>query len=200
LPGDWKEIETKNLKETMKKRDIEKMIDDRVRPLEERLGMRGEPIYWDKIPAKYQWAANDSDGSLWVYASEPGVPHGCCRRWYAYLYAAKEGATEIKPKTERGCPNWKDTLVRRPEPKSVPEPGVDWGTIPVWCRWVAMDKRGCWYAYSVKPRISDHTSDCWSVPGNVSSDALVLMPASLSPDHRGLSWDRTLCERPGSVQ
>ncbi len=250
-------------------KDIERIVDRRLKQvLEKGMGCVADhdrEIDWDRVPAGYDWVAQDSDGSLCAYEEHPFPSN---RYWFGSVYVRLRDGV---PGTF--TPNWKETLVRRPEPKPEPAPEIDWSrapdwaqfaamdknekwfwyeekpvptspafwgksigskclraepqprphpghwresvvqrpkhmarpeidwkTIPVWCDWVAMDENGRWYAYAVKPYISDRVSDRWSVPGSGSCDVLVRIPASLSPDSRGLSWRDTLCERPGSCQ
>ena len=66
---------------------------------------------------------------------------------------------------------------------------IPWEDYPTWCNWVAMDKNGLWFAYSIEPRCIDAT-DRWTVGG------AYFIPSEYAPKGFSGDWKESKFERP----
>jgi hypothetical protein len=73
----------------------------------------------------------------------------------------------------------------------IDKPVIDWATMPVWAKFVAMDKGGKWYLHTSKPLI-DEDFYYW----NAKLDGIAnLIPIQYYPKWEG-DWRNSLIERP----
>ena len=67
-------------------------------------------INWDNVHSKFNYLAQDADGSAWLYAEKPQINHSS--HWSVVLggHAKADSHASYDP----GTCDWKDSLVERP--------------------------------------------------------------------------------------
>lgn len=92
-------------------------------------------IDWDAVPAWANWAAQDADGSVWVFERRP-VANAIREAWDEISI---DGRVDKMPATAPTSAIWTATLTRRADadPRT-----VDWDKAPAWAQWVVMEVDG----------------------------------------------------------
>ena len=67
-------------------------------------------INWDNVHSKFNYLAQDADGSAWLYAEKPQINHSS--HWSAVLGGPAKADSHAS--YDPGTCDWKDSLVERP--------------------------------------------------------------------------------------
>jgi transcription elongation factor Elf1 len=131
---------------------------------------------WSKAPEWAKWWAVDADGEAFWYELEPSRGFSC---FSGTGDTRRAGVVDVE--------DWRETLTARPEPKH-PLANLDWGRLPDWAKWVAVDSSGEAYCYEREPK---KLYASWDTPGNMWSLYEV--------DLDGFDWKQTKLQRPEGV-
>ena len=67
-------------------------------------------INWDNVHSKFNYLAQDADGSAWLYAEKPQINHSS--HWSVVL--GNDTKADSHASYDPGTCDWKDSLVKRP--------------------------------------------------------------------------------------
>lgn len=149
---------------------------------------KGWPPDWSRIPAEYNFAAVDKDGTTCAYQAKP---RRGCRIWFPNEKPCLSFGSVILPANV----SWRDSLCERPADSVAPDElaflGITWADVPEGWNYVAADKDGTIWAYAGPPKRC--LGDYWYAGSGNRNLSRVALP---TPG----DWKKSLRIRPSHME